>query len=146
MSLPQTILYVEDAEDDLYLMRKAITKAGVPIDLRVVRDGDEAIRYLKGEGTYATRSEHPMPGLVLLDLNLPKRTGFEFLEWLRRQPHLKRLVAIVLTASSRQEDVDRAHEVGANAVLVKPASFGELVHMLEQFTTWLELTRRPRLS
>jgi CheY-like chemotaxis protein len=142
----QIFLYVEDTENDVALVRTAIAKGGLGIELKTVRDGEELICYLEGKEPFSDRAINPIPTLVLLDLKMPKKDGFQVLEWLRQQPHLKRVVVIVLTASSRQEDVDRSHDLGANAVLVKPASFDELIDMLEQVSTWLELTRQPHID
>ncbi len=83
---------------------------------------------------------------MLLDINLPKKDGFQVLRWLRQQPHLKRMAVIVLTSSRRQEDVDRAHEFGANSVLVKPATIEDLVDMLEHLSAWVELTCKPSID
>lgn len=143
MSERQIVLYVEDTEPDVFLVRTAIAKGGLAIELKTVQDGEELICYLEGSGPFSDRVINPIPTLVLLDLKMPKKDGFQVLEWLRQQPHLKRVVVIVLTTSSRQEDVDRSHDLGANAVLVKPTSFDEMVDMLAQIFTWLELTRQP---
>jgi CheY-like chemotaxis protein len=128
------------------LVRTAIAKGGLRIELKTVRDGEELICYLEGKEPFSDRSINPIPTLVLLDLKMPKKDGFQVLEWLRQQPHLKRVVVIVLTAASRQEDVDRSHDLGANAVLVKPTNFDELVDILAQIASWLELTRRPHVD
>src|SRR5205807_5891563 len=105
---------------------------------------EEAIEYLKGEGKFADRQEHPLPSLLLLDLNMPLRNGFEVLEWLRLQPGLRRLLVIVFTSSQLPEDVNRAFELGANSYLVKPHDFKKLeetARYLEEY--WLKLNRCP---
>lgn len=142
----QTFLYAEDSESDVLLMKSAIARAELAVELKIVEDGEEVVRYLKGEGTFSDRRTYPVPTLMLLDLNLPKKDGFQVLEWLRQQPHLKRMVVIVLTASHRQKDVDQAHEAGANAVLVKPAKFEELVDMMVNLSAWVELTLKPHID
>src|SRR5881275_3003138 len=93
------ILLAEDREDDISLIRKAFAKAYIQNPLHVVRDGEEAIAYLQGEGRYANRDEFPLPALMLLDLKMPKRNGFEVLKWIRQQPGLRTLRVIVLTNS-----------------------------------------------
>src|SRR5437868_2030655 len=92
------ILLVEDKEDDIVLIRRALAKAGVVNPLQVVRDGDEAIEYLAGERKYRNREEYPLPQLVLLDLKLPGMDGFEVLRWIRGQPGLSSLRVVVLTS------------------------------------------------
>ena len=146
MARRQIFLYAEDSENDVLLMRSAIAKAHLSIELKTVPDGEEAVRYLNGDGLYATRRNYPVPTLMLLDLKLPKKDGFQVLRWLRQQPHLKRLIVIVLTASRRQEDVDYAHDLGANAVLVKPARIEDLVDVLGHLSAWVELTRQPYID
>lgn len=143
---PQIFLYAEDSENDVLLLKSAIAKADLPVELNTVEDGEEVIRYLSGEGPFSDRRKYPVPTLMLLDIKLPKKDGFQVLQWLRRQPHLKRMVVIVLTASRRQEDVDRAHEAGANAVLVKPARIDELVDMVGNLSAWVELTLKPHID
>ena len=142
----QIFLYAEDSENDVLLLRKAIAKAGLAIELKTVQDGEEVIRYMNGEGPFSDRRDHPVPTLMLLDLNLPKKNGFQVLQWLRQQPHLKRMIVIVLTASCRQEDVDQSHDLGANAVLVKPTTLDELVQMVSQLSAWVELMRKPYID
>lgn len=146
MSARQIFLYVEDTDNDVYLVRKAIAKAALPIQLHNVRDGEELIRYLEGKGIFSERQHYPLPTILLLDLKMPKKDGFEVLNWVRQQPQLKRMIVIVFTASNRQEDVDRSHELGANAVLVKPGTLVDLVAMLEQIHAWLSLTRQPQID
>ncbi len=142
----QIFLYAEDADSDVYLVRKAIAKAALAIQLQNVRDGEELIGYLEGKGVFSSRERYPIPTLLLLDLKMPKKDGFEVLNWVRQQPHLKRMIVIVFTASPRQEDVDRSHELGANAVFAKPGSLVDLVGTLEQIHAWLSLTRQPQID
>src|SRR6266699_1280270 len=85
----RVILLAEDREDEVLLLRRAFAKANLLNPLQVVPNGDEAIAYLQGEGKYANRDEYPVPALVLLDLKMPRKDGFEVLDWIRRQPELK---------------------------------------------------------
>src|SRR5204862_5487055 len=94
------VLLVEDNEDDIFFMRRAFRNASIANPMVVVQDGQSAIDYLGGRGTYANRSEYPLPGLVLLDIKLPLRTGFEVLNWIRTDPRVKPLVVVILTTSS----------------------------------------------
>ena len=140
----QTILLAEDDANDVMLIQRAFQKAGLRNVLKIVRDGDAAIKYLRGEGPYADRDQYPLPFLLLLDLKMPGTDGFEVLEWLRDEAQLKRLLVVVLTSSNLQADVDRAYELGANSYLVKPVSFDEMVHLIQRFEIyWSEINRTP---
>jgi CheY-like chemotaxis protein len=121
-----SILYAEDEEADVMLLQHAMAKAGVRNPLETVKDGKLAKDYLAGKGPFADRKLHPLPGLVLLDLNLPYWSGFEVLEWIRQQPHVRRVPVIIFSSSSRPDDIARAYDAGANAYLLKPNSLSEL--------------------
>lgn len=136
-SLP-VILYVEDERDDIFFMRAAIRRAAVPSDFRVVENGDEAIAYLGGEKPFDDRTQHPLPSLVLLDLNLPVCSGFEVLAWLRTHDELWHIPVIVFSSSGLAEDRARAQELGAAGYLLKPGSglaFTDIALQLKQ--QWL---------
>src|SRR6059036_3970049 len=94
----RTVLLVEDNEDDVFIMQTAWRKATVPNPLQVVADGEEAVSYLGGEGQYADRQKYPLPVVIFLDLNMPRKKGFEVLQWLRGEPALKRMVVNILSA------------------------------------------------
>jgi CheY-like chemotaxis protein len=130
------VLLVEDDPDDVFFLQRAFDKAGRGADLRVVRDGDEALAYLSGTGAFADRSLFPLPSLILLDLKLPRKSGFEVLEWCRRKSGLSRIPVVVLTSSQSQADVARAYDLGANSYLVKPldtAAQAEMVRSVCEF-------------
>jgi len=146
MTDQQTILLVDDSENDVTLMTIAFRRAGLNSPLQVVHNGEEAIAYLAGEGRYADRNEFPLPAVMLLDLNMPMRDGFDVLDWLRKQSRLKRLSTIVLTSSLRPEDVERAFELGAHSYLVKPAALEDLVAMIRCLRDWLKLNHFPPLN
>jgi CheY-like chemotaxis protein len=145
MNEKQTILLVEDSDDDLSLMKHACRAAHFQASLHTVNNGEEAIAYLKGDGAYADRNKFPLPTVMLLDLNLPKVTGYGVLTWVRMQPVLKRLSIIVLTASMRPEDVERAFDLGANWYLVKPPTLAALIAMICCLRDWLEYNYFPPL-
>lgn len=140
-----TILLVDDCENDITLMRAALEQAGFKGVLLVARNGEEALACLQGEFPFHERGSHPLPDITLLDLNMPKKDGFEVLEWVRFRPGLNRIPMIILTASGRLEDVDRAYELGAKAFLVKPTSVHELISMLRCFLDWSHYNRRPTI-
>jgi CheY-like chemotaxis protein len=129
------VLYVEDEESDVLFMQMAFEKAGLGSALRVVSDARAALDYLSGAGAYAERGEYPVPQVVLLDLNLPLATGFEVLKWMRGQADYKSIPVVIFTSSSREEDKQRAHELGANGYVEKPNSallFSGVVQQLKE--------------
>jgi CheY-like chemotaxis protein len=144
MAQNETILLIDDDDNDRLLIQRAFQKAGLKSFLRTVADGREALDYLQCSGKYADRTRYPVPFLALLDLKMPGMAGFEVLQWIRSQPNLRRLLVVVLTSSSLQSDVDRAYELGANSYLVKPVEFEEMVSMVLRFETyWTEINRVP---
>ncbi len=143
-SLERPILIVEDLPADARLIGRSMKKARVANPLQYVADGEQAIEYLGGVGEYADREKHPLPVLVLLDLKLPKRDGFEVLEWIRQTDGLRRLPVVVLTSSNRSPDVNRAYDLGANSYLVKPVEDEAMVNMFRQLDVyWLMLNESP---
>ena len=129
MADQSVILLAEDREDDILLIRRSFTKAFITNPLLVVRDGEEVVSYLEGEGKYSNRDEFPLPDLLLLDLKMPVKDGFEVIKWLRKHPTLKTLPVVVLTSSQDIRDVNTAYQLGANSFLVKPMDFENFVEM-----------------
>ena len=147
MSESQTILIVEDNPTDVMLIRRAFAKFNIANPMQVVADGDRAVNYLSGRDSYADRTQFPLPALVLLDLKLPRRSGLEVLEWLRRQDGLRRLPVVMLTSSRQSHDVNRAYDLGANSYLVKPVEFDDLQDMLSTINTyWIEWNENPGIA
>lgn len=141
------ILLAEDNEDDVAMMRRAFKKANFLNPLHVVENGEEAIAYLQGAGKYASREEYPLPSLLLLDLKMPRKNGFDVLEWIRHQPGLSSLRVVVLTSSDEIRDVNRAYQLGANSFLVKPLDFSEFVRMTEALKGyWIWLSKAPDVA
>jgi len=145
------LLLVEDSEDDVLLIRRAFARAKLHDALQVVRNGEDALAYLRGEGRYSNRSEYPLPDLVLLDIKLPGKDGFEVLECIRRQPGFGTLRVVVLTSSDSIRDVNRAYQLGANSFVVKPVDsddFVSTVQAIQGFWLWMsespEVFRSPR--
>lgn len=126
-----TILHVEDDPNDTLLLEHACRKAGVIFDLQAVSDGDQAMAYLRGINAFSDRAKHPMPQLILLDLKMPRVSGFDVLAWLRSEDKLKELPVVVLTSSNHDADVKRAYELGARSYLVKPVGFEALVELVK---------------
>jgi CheY-like chemotaxis protein len=139
MSESGHILAAEDDPTDAYFFQRAFKRAGLPVLLHFVRDGQEVIDYLQGEGQFADRAAHPLPQLVLLDLKMPRLDGFEVLEWMRQQPGFNDLQVVIFSSSDEPKDINRAYGLGANWYLVKPHSMEELTDLVERFKKfWLE--------
>jgi CheY-like chemotaxis protein len=135
------ILIVEDQENDVLLLRRAFTKSRVLNPLQVVRNGEQAIAYLKGLGPFANRAEFPLPSLVLLDIKMPGTDGFEVLRWIRRESAFPILRVVMLTSSDEIRDVNRAYQLGANSFLVKPLDFerfAEITQALSGYWLWMD--------
>ena len=130
------ILQVEDEETDIEIMRFVFDRVGITNPLHVVTDGQTAIDYVSGAGDFADRSKHPLPSLILLDLNLPKVSGLEFLTWLRDQAGLRHIVVIVFSSSSEPDDLRRAYDLGANCFIQKPVSISSTMEMVKAFKSW----------
>ena len=147
MSEDGLILLAEDQEDDVLLIRRAFSRGKISNPLQVVRDGKEVVEYLKGEGRFSSRSEYPLPELLLLDLKMPRMNGFDVLRWIRRQPSLSRLRVLVLTASDAVRDVNLAYSLGANSFLVKPIEFENCVELGEIIREyWLRASKTPQIE
>lgn len=134
------VLLVDDSQNDALLMRTVFQRAGFVEPVRLAIDGDDAIAYLRGDGRYGDRHQFPLPTTVLLDLNMPRKNGFEVLEWIRLQPELRRLRVYILSASSRAQDIERAYDLGANSYLVKPGNLDGLLTMAKCLVAWLRLS------
>jgi len=130
------ILHVEDEESDLLLLQLAFQDAGITFPLRVATDGQMAIDYLRGAGRFADREKFPLPCLVLLDLKLPRKSGFEVLQWMRAQPLLRRIAVIVLSSAEHERDIAQAYELGANSYILKPMDVAERVQTCRVLKDW----------
>ena len=138
------ILYVEDEEADVMLLQHVLKKEGIKNPLLTVKDGKLAKDYLAGEPPFDDRSRHPMPGLVLLDLNLPYWSGFEVLAWIRQQSQHRRLPVLIFSSSNRPDDISRAYDAGANGYVVKPNALSDLRSLvLAVRDFWLLRNRFP---
>jgi CheY-like chemotaxis protein len=138
------ILLAEDDENDIFLMGRAFDRAGIPNPLFVVHNGQEAIDYLGGAGTYAQREKYPLPGVLLLDLKMPWMDGFDVLAWLRTQRHFDTLPVVVLTSSKLQSDIDKSRQLGVYDYRIKPHSFEDFVRLLDDVRKcWLDERFNP---
>ena len=144
MSPRKLVLVAEDNPNDVLLLKYSVARAGIELGISFVRDGEEVLGYLKGEGEFADRQAHPFPELLLLDLKMPRLDGFDVLAWVRQQPNFKRLLIVVLTSSTQLKDINRAYDLGVNSYLVKPSDFRMLSSMIEKLQKyWLELNLSP---
>jgi len=115
------------------LLMSSMTEAGH------VRDGQEVLDYLEGQGQFADRTRHPLPQLLLLDLNMPRLDGFDVLAWVREQPGLNNVLIVIFSSSDEPRDINRAYGLGASSYLVKPHSMAELTALVGRFKKyWLE--------
>src|SRR5688572_96617 len=146
MNTLMNILVVDDSANDVFLLEQAFKKAAATSRLQAVPDGMEAQAYLKGEAKFSDRAVHPYPDLLLLDLNMPRMNGFEFLQWLRADSDCGYMVIYVLSASAREADVKRAYELGANSYIVKPSRMDELVSFVGAMHQWHRYTVLPTQS
>jgi CheY-like chemotaxis protein len=138
----KAILVADDSAEDAFILKRAFERAGLPVPIMFVKDGQELIDYLSGNDGYADRMNHPMPRLLLLDLKMPKMDGFDVLRWLQQQPALRRLVVTVLSSSDESKDVNLAYDLGANSYVVKPSSmdgYSNVVGKMRDY--WLEVNR-----
>jgi CheY-like chemotaxis protein len=138
-----TILIVDDNEDDVFAIRRALRKAEVSNPQQIVSNGQLAMDYLAGIGPYSDRTKFPLPFIVFLDLKMPFRDGFDVLTWMRDQPALSDIVVVVLTGSDEVRDHQRAYSLGARSYLVKPASAGDVQQLfLSLESRWMRASSK----
>ena len=143
-----TVLLVEDDLNDIFLVKRAFKMAHVKNPLQIVTDGQEAITYLRGEGKYSDRETYPLPKLIVMDIKMPRLTGFEVLEWVKgKQGLLRRIPVIIVSSSDNPSDINRAYELGANAYMVKPVNFRAVEHLFQSITQYWGLEcAKPELE
>ncbi len=123
----QMVLLVDDDANDAFFIKSAMEKARLPLEVTHLTNGKRAIDYLGARPPYASRKEYPLPDLVLLDLKMPFKNGFEVLQWIRSQRTLQKLPVVVLSSSEEEKDVRRSRELGATGFVTKMPLFSELV-------------------
>jgi CheY-like chemotaxis protein len=129
-----TVLLVEDDLNDIFLVKRAFKAAHLENPLQVVTDGEEATNYLSGRGKYADRETYPLPKLIVMDIKMPRMSGFDVLEWIKHDGTLRRIPVIIVSSSNRPQDIDRGYELGANAYMVKPVSYRAVERLFESIT------------
>ena len=141
---PITILLVDDDEEDLVMAQEALRESRLGNDLRTTHDGEELMDYLLRRGQYADAADSPKPGLILLDLNMPKKDGREALAEIKANPELRKIPVIVLTTSKAEEDIFRTYDLGVNSFITKPVTFSGLVEAMRVVSQyWFEIVELP---
>lgn len=142
--LPITLLLADDDEEDRVMTEEALKESHLANDIRFVTDGEELTDYLFRRGAYNDPAESPTPGLILLDLNMPKKDGREVLVEIKNDPQLRQIPVVVLTTSKAEEDIIRSYALGVNSFITKPVTFEGLVEAMTVFTQyWFEIVALP---
>lgn len=137
------VLSAEDEESDAIILQRAFKRANVPNALVIVKDGQEAVDYLSGSDPYLDRREHPLPGLILLDLKMPRMSGFDVLSWIAKRPELGSIPVVVLSSSSSDADIRKALQMGAQEYFVKPNGLDQYAPLVHAWRSrWLDPSRR----
>jgi CheY-like chemotaxis protein len=141
---PIAILLADDDPDDCLLAREALAESHLMNDLYVVGDGEELLDFLRHQGEYADPAAAPRPGLILLDLNMPRKDGREALREIKSDPALRRIPVVVLTTSQAEEDIYRTYDLGVNSFISKPVTFDGLVKVMKHLGRyWFEIVELP---
>lgn len=141
LAQPIMILMADDDADDRILTKEALEESRVLNELRFVEDGEELMDYLKKRGKY---TDAPRPGLILLDLNMPRKDGREALKEIKADPDLRRIPVVVMTTSKAEEDIFRSYDLGASSFITKPVTFDRLVELMKALGRyWVEFVELP---
>ncbi len=139
-----TILMADDDADDRLFAKEAFEEARLANDLHFVEDGEELMDYLHCRGRFADLNGFPRPGLILLDLNMPRKDGREALEEIKTDPDLRRIPIVVLTTSKAEEDICRTYDLGVNSFITKPVSFASMVEVMKTLQKyWFDIVELP---
>ena len=137
---PVVILIADDDPEDCMLIKDAFKEGLLVNGLRFVEDGEELMDYLRHQGKYRDRSAYPRPGIILLDLNMPKKDGREALKEIKSDPDLRSIPVVILTTSKEEEDILRSYDLGANSYITKPVTFAGLVEAIKSLGKyWFEI-------
>ncbi len=142
--LPIVILLADDDDEDMQMTVEALRESRLANDVRAVRDGEELMDYLHRRGRFADAADSPLPGLILLDLNMPRKDGREALAEIKANPALRTIPVIVLTTSQAEEDIFRSYDLGVNSFITKPVTFAGLTEAMRIMATyWFEIVELP---
>lgn len=138
------ILIADDDLDDCQMIKEALHESRLLNDLHFVSDGEELMNYLHHKGKFENRNAYPLPGLILLDLNMPKKDGREALKEIKSDPTLRQIPVVVLTTSKAEEDIIRTYNFGVNSFITKPVAFEALVQIMKDLGRyWFEIVELP---
>lgn len=141
---PIVILLADDDPDDRELATQALEESRLANKLVSVEDGEQLLDYLFNRGAYADAAAHPRPGLILLDLNMPRKDGREALREMKAHPSLRQIPVVVLTTSKAEEDIYRSYDLGVNSFITKPVTFDGLVQVMRVLGRyWFEIVELP---
>jgi CheY-like chemotaxis protein len=141
---PIVIVMADDDADDRLLAQDALAECRLANDLHCVENGEELMEYLQRRGKYAPPAQAPRPGLILLDLNMPKKDGREALREIKSDPELRKIPVVVLTTSKADTDIGNIYELGANSFVAKPVTFDSLVNVMKVIKSyWFEIVQLP---
>ncbi len=140
------ILIADDDAEDRMLVKDALEETCLKNNIQFVENGEELMDYLHHRGRFANRVQHPMPGLILLDLNMPKKDGREALKEIKQDEHLRSIPVVVLTTSKAEVDILRTYDLGVSSFITKPVSFAALVDTMKTLSKyWFEIVELPKL-
>lgn len=141
---PIVILVAEDDAEDQMLVKDAMEESRLSNRIHFVSDGEELLAYLRHEGPYGDTEKYPRPGLILLDLNMPRKDGREAMKEIKSDPKLRVIPIVVLTTSKAEEDIVRTYDLGVNSFITKPVSFSALVNVMQTLGKyWFEIVELP---
>jgi CheY-like chemotaxis protein len=139
------ILVADDDEEDRMLVREALEESRLANNLKFVEDGEELMTYLRNQGQYADKSRYPTPGLILLDLNMPRKDGREAVREIKADPNLRIIPIVVLTTSKAEEDIIKTYDLGVSSFITKPVTFSSLVEIMKVLGKyWFEIVELPK--
>jgi len=142
---PIVILMADDDDDDYLLTQKALKKSKLLNELCRVHDGEELLDYLKGRGEFAESTKCGRPGVILLDLNMPKMDGREALKEIKSDPDLRDIPVVVFTTSKAEEDIYKSYQLGVNSFITKPVTFDNLIEVMQALGKyWFEIVELPK--
>ncbi len=141
---PICILLADDDPDDRMLTERALKRNRLANSIKIVEDGEQLMDYLHRRGAYADPEKSPRPGLILLDLNMPRKDGREALEEIKSDPSLRRIPVVILTTSEAEQDILRSYDLGVNAFVTKPVTFDGLANAIMRLGEfWFEIVKLP---
>ncbi len=140
------ILIADDDAEDRMLVKDALEESRLKNNIQFVENGEELMDYLHHRGKYADKNKYPTPGLILLDLNMPKKDGREALKEIKSDDHLKLIPVVVLTTSKAEEDILRTYDLGVSSFITKPVTFASLVDVMKTLSKyWFEIVELPKI-